>query len=634
MRPQFGVLTRVAVGLVGSALSLTAAPELRCLDHPIFASAVRTNGDIEALVRCAAEYLAEHGTEEARRAFNEDARWNHGSIYVFVDEIASSGNEVRHFVFPPDPSQEGLVWGLSVDAFGTDLDSEVYRMMGLVDSGWLYYAFRNPATGIETPKSSYVIEVDWNGARAVIGAGLYAPDIPGACLPSLVSASVLTSAPTSENLQAFVRCAAFRLESEGYSAMPALERDPRWSDGSSYIFVLDEAGNQVLSGNRFLVNGTALHEWGGLPGPGDQFDGRDMIRMGHAFGEAFVHYRSFDPRTGLQRGKNGFVKRVVAQGVPLLVGAGVFNPESNGTSSADCARNAVSARAVRTRRDVQAFVECAAAYVAEHGTEEAHRAFNEDERWRYGETYVFVTQITGSGVTNGIHVYPADPAREGRPWGARLADSFGMDYFSELHRVLSLVDSGWLHYSFTNYDLGREEPKSSWVKAIDWNGERAAIGAGVYHASVRGACDSRSVNASALEAEPADPTLVDFVNCAAGEVEESGLFAGPVLTREGRWLSGPIYPWAVDFDTGEIAFSGSAASYSVSGRIPELLFEGRDVLDVTDTFGSAFWYYPFQNRVTGDIETKVAYTKRVTAHGRTLIVGSGYDRVSSARGSQ
>ena len=152
-----------------------------CPDHSIVASAVNTQGDIRAFVECAAAYLAEHGTAEARRAFNEDDRWKQGPTYVFVDGIAESGENSMTHVYPPDPSREGQVWGESIDDFGTDLFYEAYRMMQVVDSGWLYYSFPNPATGRKVPKASYVIEIDWDGDPAVIGAGIYELDLPATC---------------------------------------------------------------------------------------------------------------------------------------------------------------------------------------------------------------------------------------------------------------------------------------------------------------------------------------------------------------------------------------------------------------------------------------------------------------------
>ena len=68
----------------------TAEP-LSCADHSITARAVRSPEGVEAFVQCAYEFVQEVGFEEARRAFNEEARWQHGPYYVFVDGIAKSG---------------------------------------------------------------------------------------------------------------------------------------------------------------------------------------------------------------------------------------------------------------------------------------------------------------------------------------------------------------------------------------------------------------------------------------------------------------------------------------------------------------------------------------------------------------
>ena len=202
-----------------AAVSAHASDLNNCAEHRISASAVRTTNDVQAFVRCAAEYLAEHGTAEARRAFHEDERWRHGPIYLFVEQVAPSADEALVYVYPRDPSREGTVWGTYIDAFGTDYYSEYFRMLELVDSGWMYYWSGNPSTGTEQPKSSYVIEVDWDGERAAVGAGIYAPDLPGTCRAEEVNAADLAAAPSEAKLQAFVRCAAILLEEKGYSAV-------------------------------------------------------------------------------------------------------------------------------------------------------------------------------------------------------------------------------------------------------------------------------------------------------------------------------------------------------------------------------------------------------------------------------
>ena len=137
---------------------------LSCADRSITASAVRTPEDVQAFVQCAYEFVQEVGFEEARRAFHEDARWQHGPYYVFVDGIAKSGeSSIRISTRPILPGRQRL--GISVDNFGNDIVSELDRIMSIVDSGWLYYAFLNPATGNDEPKASYVKRIDWTGTR-------------------------------------------------------------------------------------------------------------------------------------------------------------------------------------------------------------------------------------------------------------------------------------------------------------------------------------------------------------------------------------------------------------------------------------------------------------------------------------
>ena len=288
----------LGAALASGSVVVPVSDGTHCSDNRIVAGAIATTEDIQAFVHCAALYVSEHGTAEARRAFNEDERWLMGSIYLFVDEIAASGEDSTTFVFPPDPSREGQVWGTSIDSFGTDYYFELHRILSTVDAGWIYYAFTNPATGRTEPKSSYVIEVDWNGTRAAIGAGLYANDRPGTCNADEVNAAGLTATPSDRKLQEFVRCAALLLESKGYFAMDEFEQGSRWADGPSYVYVMDMMGNQVMTSSRIRVNANALHEWGGGGTQPSAFGGRDIVGVGDSFGESSLYYWHFNPAAG------------------------------------------------------------------------------------------------------------------------------------------------------------------------------------------------------------------------------------------------------------------------------------------------------------------------------------------------
>ena len=441
-----------------------------------------------------------------------------------------------------------------------------------------------------------------------------------------MNAASLNAEPSDEGLREFVRCAAMIVESKGYFAKGELEGSPRWSQGSSYVFVMDMMGNQVLTGNKVRVNGNALHEWGGRSMPTDQFGGREMVTVGNTFGEAFIYYRALNPMTGGSQPKVGFLKRVVAQGVPLLVGSGFYVSPGRFAAATSCSDHSVTASAIREREDVRAFVQCAAEYVMEHGPEEAHRAFVEDQRWRHGPYFVFVRSLaeTAQYDRSRLVVFPPDRAREGTT--GRLAhDNRNLfDTFHELHRILAMFESGWVYHFSGNFASGRVEPKSTYVMAIDWSGQRAAIGAGIYEPDLPGKCSSAEVNAAALEADPSNEKLREFVRCAAMKVESMGYFAGPVLARDPRWRHGSIYLFAINMVTRETEFSGSPSSFAVSGRGSELLFGGRDLERVAAEFGEAFWYYDFTNRVTGEVGRKVAFVKLVLAQGVPLLVASGY----------
>ena len=291
-----------------------------CAEHSIVASAVRTQMDIQAFVQCAYEYVQEEGSSEARRAFNEDERWKSGQFYVFVDEVTSMTDMARALVYPPDPSREGEPWGLFVDSFGNDFYRELYRIMSIVEEGWIYYSITNPATDREEPKASYVKSIDWDGTPAAIGAGIYRRDIPGTCNSEEVNAMLLDSDPSNERLKEFVRCAAMELEMKGYFAINTLTKEPRWKHESIFLFAIDTYGYTLFSGDPYSQEDIMSE----LSMTGED---HDAVSVADAFGESFLYYTSRNPSTEMMQQKVSFVKRVVSFGLPILIGAGYYLEE-------------------------------------------------------------------------------------------------------------------------------------------------------------------------------------------------------------------------------------------------------------------------------------------------------------------
>ena len=296
------------------------AEVLSCEDHSINARAVRTPEDIQAFVQCAYEFVQEVGFDEARRAFHEDDRWNSGPTYVFVDEVTTMSDQGRALVFPPDPSREGLPWGFLIDSFGNDIILEAYRIATHFGEGWLYYSFRNPATGYDEPKGSYIKGIDWEGTPAAIGAGIYRRDIPGTCNSEEVNAMLLDSDPSNERLMEFVRCAAMELEMKGYFAINTLTTEPRWRHGSIYLFAIDTYGYTLFSGDPY-------NQWSGVSEVEGTVEDHDVVSVADAFGESFLYYTKRNPASGMMQKKVTFVKRIVSFGLPILIGAGYYLEE-------------------------------------------------------------------------------------------------------------------------------------------------------------------------------------------------------------------------------------------------------------------------------------------------------------------
>ena len=314
--------------------------------------------------------------------------------------------------------------------------------------------------------------------------------------------------------------------------------------------------------------------------------------------------------------------------IPFLLAVVTPGFSQGGTEPLACADKPIVASAVRTPEDVQAFVQCAYEYVQEMGFEEARRAFHEEARWRSGQIYVFVDEVTPMSDTSRSFVFPPDPSREGEPWGL-LIDTFGNDWYLEQHRIVNQVGEGWIYYSFTNPVTGRDEPKVSYLKSIDWDGTLATIGAGVYRRDLPGTCRSEEVNALLLEDEPSNERLAEFVRCAALEMESQGYFAVRALSSDPRWRSHSIYLFGLD-TYGNALFSGDPYSQGFEALAPELNahpegpFGGHDVIAVGDAFGEAFFYYTARNPATGQLHRKVTFVKRVVVYGLPILLASGY----------
>ena len=322
MRLRNSLLAALALLVAGIPAGAATAAEFSCSDKPVTAKGIRVRDDIRAFVLCAAEYVQTMGTAEAHRAFHEDERWHSGAYYLFVDTLAASGDEVITLVYPPDPNLEGIPSGDYPDDFGADIHAERYRILKTVGRGWWYYGWTDFTTGLIEPKASYVTRIDWDGAEALVGAGIYEDDLPGTCHPADRKRRRSRSRAISGRIEGVRQLRSARVRIEGLLRPIAANHEPALAERIDLPVRIRRIRQPTVLRKSRQGQSEGRLEWGSdLQAI---FSNRDPIKIAMTFGDAYFYYSALNPAEGRVQDKIGYVKRVVAQGVPILIGSGYY----------------------------------------------------------------------------------------------------------------------------------------------------------------------------------------------------------------------------------------------------------------------------------------------------------------------
>ncbi len=262
-----------------------------------------------------------------------------------------------------------------------------------------------------------------------------------------------------------------------------------------------------------------------------------------------------------------------------------------------CAAQRITAAAVRSADDLEAFVRCAFEEVLARGPSLAAEAFAADGRWGSVVTRVTVRR------PNGTLLAGADgPA----PGWERVAGSRGR---------------GWVYDSVPDAE-GREVPRAAYGIAVDWLGARAWVGASIAPRELPGACPGGGLRAASLAVQPPSrDRLRAFVRCAALELEARGGFAAAFPFLPVLWSSGAVYVFALDPGSGRTLFTASPAG---GPELPLAPAYGRGAWRGVLAAGEAWLYYPAAHPVTGRPGRKVAFVRRALVNRVPVLVGAGY----------
>ena len=292
----------------------TAAMTSFCAGDNIQAALVETVQEVEHLVRCAAHHIDLHGAA-ALPDFATDPRWLSGAIYVNVSdletlELLASGARSEHV---------GQLEGNLVDPDGHYVLQDIQRIVKGWGSGWAYYKFRNPDSDQVEPKTSYVMEVNLEGRRAIVSAGVYAWQDDDDCGPEFVSAETVE---TVHDVELLVRCADHVLRRLGRAALDEFITQPWWFAPPVYLFLLDaETEVQTLNPGQPELVGRDVSDMTDVDGYRVTDAARRLI---NDYDGGFLYLRIRNPVTDRIERKAVFVMESVLEGRRVIIGSGIY----------------------------------------------------------------------------------------------------------------------------------------------------------------------------------------------------------------------------------------------------------------------------------------------------------------------
>ncbi len=269
--------------------------------------------------------------------------------------------------------------------------------------------------------------------------------------------------------------------------------------------------------------------------------------------------------------------------------------------------------AIQTRHQLKRFVQCALVHVEAVGWTQAVDDFQTSGDWLDGAMYLFAGDIDGAAVrfVAGSDIAPGTDLSDQR-------DANGHYYVRDIARVAGEYGAGYVYYRNRNRTSGLEEPKVSYVTAIEVDGAQLFLGAGAYPLDAPGACPAERVRA---ELVATDRDVERFVKCAAEHLRREGLAALAAFEADPRWRSGPTYLVLLDLDT--LVTIANAGDPGLRGKnrgdtahVPEMQRIVRD-------YGEGYVYHRRRNPATGAVEPKASFVVRVSLDGRDYMLGAG-----------
>ena len=448
------------LALLLTLLTLPVAAQTPCDSHPGRLADINTREQLKHFVHCAAAHVEMVGWQQAALDF-EGSDWQDESVYLF----AGADGAIFFIVGSGLPAGTDMT-GVQ-DSDGVRIIREMERIATNFGEGYVYYRYENRVSGLEAPEVAFVKQMERDGAPALIGANYQPTDTHGTCHADVVRASLVY---TERDVERFVGCAAHHLQQNGLQALHDFNSDARWNAGPTYLFLIDQQTLYMVAdaGQPQLV-GTDTTD---LTDPGGVKLIQEMQRVLNSHDDGTIYYSFRNPVTNEEGYKSSYVQRLIIDGRPYILGAGLYVP------AAVC-RALPLARDIDTREELQLFVRCAAQLVEERG-ELAWDLFLNHPQWIGGSIYLFILDENCGYLASPYHQVSAGTGK------CDFVDVEGTPVDQEIRaRVTGAEGEGWISYVLRNPVSGQVEGKDSYVVGVTLNGELISVAAGLYETQMQ-----------------------------------------------------------------------------------------------------------------------------------------------------
>lgn len=286
---RFGIIIVTAVLALFSGSSLAADYQ-----HP-------ETIELVAFVREAADLVAKKGETSFALFKKPSSHWLDGDRYVFVMDTA--GNR---YVYPPDFDNERVnifdLKDLNGRSFGKIFTRPVTPPR---TEGWAHYLWSRPTDAYPTWKSAFLVRTRApSGTEYIVGSGAYAMRMEKVFIVEMVND------------------AAAMLQKQGRQGYGLLrDRHGDYYFKETYVFVTSFAGVEVVNPAFPMLEGRSVINTVDAKGKALV---RAYINALQDQDSAWVTYQWPKPGETLPAQKEVYVKKVIIDGEPYVVGSGVY----------------------------------------------------------------------------------------------------------------------------------------------------------------------------------------------------------------------------------------------------------------------------------------------------------------------